>query len=182
VLTTRSGRRELLLYDGDDPDSCRAVVHLDPEDSVVLAGLLGSLHVDRPGRSLQRLEGLAIDWLTVPEGRRSPVGRSARPRIRKTTGANIVAIVEAPPPTPRPVPTTCSTPGDVLVTVGTPEAVDALLASAATRFDAGGGPCCSLRWSPEVATAFIELGGDPLRLSLLARGAVGSASAPSRST
>ena len=65
VLTTRSGRRELLLYDEDDVDACRAVVHLEKEDSVVLADLLGTSLVADPAASLQRLEGLAIDWLTV---------------------------------------------------------------------------------------------------------------------
>src|SRR6478752_6169471 len=75
VLTTRTGRRELLLYDNDDPDACRAVVHLEPADSTVLADLLGANHVSEATSSLQRLDGLAIDWLTV--GPTSPAaGRS----------------------------------------------------------------------------------------------------------
>ena len=40
VLTTRAGRRELLFYDDEDPDSCRAMVHLDREDGLVLADLV----------------------------------------------------------------------------------------------------------------------------------------------
>ena len=55
VLTTRTGRKELLLYDREDPDSCRATVHLDPEDSVVLADLLGSSRVSDAAAGIQRL-------------------------------------------------------------------------------------------------------------------------------
>lgn len=128
VLTTRSGRRELLLYDDDDPDSCRAVVHLEREDSVVLADLLGSSHVADPAASLQRLEGLAIDWLTVQDS--SPLaGRTiADAKVRKTTGASIVAIIKGSSTNAAPGPDDVLEAGQVLVTVGTPEAVESLQA------------------------------------------------------
>lgn len=128
VLTTRTGRRELLLYDNDDPDACRAVVHLEPADSTVLADLLGANHVSETASSLQRLDGLAIDWLTV--GPNSPVaGRSiAASNIRRSTGANVVAIVRNGVTNPAPGPEDVLEVGDVVVSVGTPEAVDSLLA------------------------------------------------------
>jgi TrkA domain protein len=127
VLTTRTGRRELLLYDNDDPDACRAVVHLEPADSAVLADLLGANHVSEMASSLQRLDGLAIDWLTV--GADSPLaGRSiAESDIRSSTGANVVAIVSNGVTNPAPGPEDVLQVGDVVVSVGTPEAVDALL-------------------------------------------------------
>lgn len=126
VLTTRSGRRELLLYDDDDPDACRAVVHLEREDSIVLADLLGASHVADPTSALQRLEGLAIDWLTVPED--SPLaGRTiAQAALRKSTGASVVAIVKGSSTNAAPGPDDVLDPGSVLVTVGTLEAVEAL--------------------------------------------------------
>ena len=128
VLTTRSGRRELLLYDEDDVDACRAVVHLEKEDSVVLADLLGTSLVADPAASLQRLEGLAIDWLTVATD--SPVsGRTiGEARVRKSTGASIVAIVKGSATNAAPGPDDVLEPGSVLVAVGTPEAVEALQA------------------------------------------------------
>jgi TrkA domain protein len=128
VLTTRSGRRELLLYDREDPDAVRAVVHLDPEDSETLTGLLGAGRVTDSAAPLQRLEGLAIDWLTVPVG--SPlVDRTiAEAAVRKTTGASIVAIIRGAETNAAPGPDDLLGQGDVLVTVGTPEAVDAFLA------------------------------------------------------
>ena len=45
VITNRTGRRDLLLYDRDDPDVCRSVVPLDERDSDVLADLLGAARV-----------------------------------------------------------------------------------------------------------------------------------------
>lgn len=128
VLTTRSGRRELLLYDEADPDACRAVVHLEREDAVVLADLLGSSHVTDPAASLQRLEGLAIDWLTVQRGSAVADSSIGEARVRKLTGASIVAIIRGSATNAAPGPEDELRPGDVLVTVGTPEAVDALQA------------------------------------------------------
>ena len=42
LLTHRTGRRELAIYDGDDPDVCRTVLHLSADDTAVLMSLLGS--------------------------------------------------------------------------------------------------------------------------------------------
>jgi TrkA domain protein len=127
VLTTRTGRRELLLYDNEDPDAVRAVVHLDPEDSIVLADLLGATHVADPTASLQRLDGLAIDWLTVTE--RSPVAGMtlAEADLRSRTGANVVAIVHGGRTNPAPGPHDVLTVGAVVVSAGTPDAIDSLL-------------------------------------------------------
>lgn len=127
VLTTRSGRRELLLYSEDDPDSCRAVVHLDPEDSVVLADLLGSTYV-ASAASLQRLEGLAIDWITVDAS--SPIAGQTigEAAIREGTGANIVAIMRGSVTNASPGPKDRLDVGDVLVVAGTPDAVGRLTA------------------------------------------------------
>lgn len=128
VLTTRSGRRELLLYDEEDPDSCRAMVHLEPEDSVVLADLLGNRYVAGAAATLQRLEDLAIDWLNVDPS--SPlagltIGKAA---IREVTGANVVAIIRGSTTNASPGSADRLEVGDVLVAVGTPGAVDALTA------------------------------------------------------
>lgn len=128
VLTTRTGRKELLLYDRDDPDSCRATVHLDPEDSVVLADLLGSSRVTDAAAGIQRLEGLAIDWLTVPQSSAAAGRTIGENRIRKATGASVVAIIRGDVTNAAPGPDDVLQAGDVLVSVGTPEAVDALLA------------------------------------------------------
>lgn len=128
VLSTRTGQRELLLYDEDDPDSCRAVVHLDPADAAVLSDLLGATRVSEAAASLQRLEGLAIDWLTVTAGSRIAGRTIGETEIRKDTGASVVAIIRGSRTNASPGPDDRIEVGDVLVSVGTPEAVDALLA------------------------------------------------------
>jgi len=128
VLTTRTGRRELLLYDDDDTDACRAVVHLDPSDSSVLADLLGANRVSETEASLQRLEGLAIDWITVAAASSIEGHTIGEARIRKETGASVVAIIRGSATNAAPGPDDRLVAGDVLVAVGTPESVDSLLA------------------------------------------------------
>ena len=72
VLTHRTGRREVAIYDRADPDACTTVLHLSPDDTRTLAELLGASPVSEAVSAVQqRLEGLAIDWVTIPGG--SPV-------------------------------------------------------------------------------------------------------------
>jgi TrkA domain protein len=61
VVHHRTGRRELLIYDRDDPDTCRDVIALDEDDSRTLAELLGASRVAEQLDHLQQVEGLAID-------------------------------------------------------------------------------------------------------------------------
>jgi TrkA domain protein len=41
VVSHRSGRRDLLVYDREDPDTCREVIQLTEREAAVLAELLG---------------------------------------------------------------------------------------------------------------------------------------------
>src|SRR4051794_29020729 len=67
VLTRRSGWREIALYGREDPDACIAVLHLSPDDTRTLAELLGASPITEALAAVQqRVEGLAIDWVTVP--------------------------------------------------------------------------------------------------------------------
>ena len=69
VITHRTGRRELAIYDRADPDACTTVLHLSSDDTRTLAELLGASPVSEAVAAVQqRLEGLAIDWVTVPAG------------------------------------------------------------------------------------------------------------------
>ena len=79
VLVHRSGRRELLLYGRDDPDACVTALHLSAEDTRTLAEVLGATQVSEVLAEVQqRLEGVAIEWFTIPD--RSPVaGTTIRP-------------------------------------------------------------------------------------------------------
>jgi TrkA domain protein len=126
VLVHRSGRRELFLYDRDDPDSCRAVVRLDPEDTRTLADLLGASHVSERLAAMQQIEGLAIDWVTIPPTSKA-VGRTLRDAaLRTETGVSIVAVVRGNETVPAPGPDFTLEPGDTAVVVGTPEGIERL--------------------------------------------------------
>ena len=81
VVSYRTGRRDLLLYDHDDPDACREVIRLSEEESDALADLLGAARLTGHLAELQQqLEGLAISWLTIRED--SPMRRARSPTPR----------------------------------------------------------------------------------------------------
>lgn len=90
VLEMPSGHRQLFLDDPSDPDARRLVAELHPDDSIVLARLLG--FDDRPGTADDTPSQL-VDWVQVP--RSSPaVGQTiGELELRSRTGATIAAVL-----------------------------------------------------------------------------------------
>ena len=121
VVSHRSGRREIVVYDRQDPDRCRSILHLSPDDTRTLAELLGAPHLSEALASVQRIEGLAIDWVTVPEGSSFVGSTIGDGQFRSRTGASIVAVVRRNTPIPSPGPDHRFEAGDVAVAVGTQE-------------------------------------------------------------
>lgn len=119
VLTHRGGRREIFLYDSEDPDRCRAVLHLSADDAQTLAELLGAPQLSEAVASVQRIEGLAIDWLAIGPGSPFLSSTIGDGRLRSRTGASIVAVVRNDVTVPSPGPEWQFEPGDVAVAVGT---------------------------------------------------------------
>jgi TrkA domain protein len=119
VLTHRTGRREIAVYDRADPDRCTAVLHLSHDDTRTLAELGASPISEAVSAVQQRLEGLAIDWVTIPPG--SPVVGTtiAEGTFRTRTGASIVAVVRGATTIPAPEPDHRFEAGEVAVAVGT---------------------------------------------------------------
>jgi TrkA domain protein len=114
------------VYDRDDPDRCQEVIQLTDEEADALAELLGAARlVEHVGR-LQRIEGLAIDWLEIRPG--SPYdGRTiGDTQARSRTGVSIVAILRGDRAIPAPTPQEPLAGGDTLVVVGTAQGVKAL--------------------------------------------------------
>ena len=126
VITHRTGRRDLLVYDREDPDACREVVELTDEEAEALGELLGADRVVEHLADLQRIEGLAIDWLAIRPG--SPfAGRPiADTQARCRTGVSIVAVLRDRSAIPAPTPDVRLEPGDTLVVVGTTDGISAL--------------------------------------------------------
>lgn len=127
VLTHRTGRREIAVYDRDDPDACTTVLHLSHDDTRALAELLGASPVSEAVASVQqRVEGLAIEWVAVPPGSRFVGTTIAEGAFRTRTGASIVAVLRGAVTIPAPGPEHRFAEGDVAVAVGTPDGLEQL--------------------------------------------------------
>jgi len=139
VVAHRHGRRDLLIYDRDEPDAARESVALTTAETTALAALLlggapaspssanGDGAVAADGRSSHRIGRFAVDWVPVPPG--SPyAGRSiATAGVRSITGVSIVAVLRADAAFPSPAPDFCLQAGDTALVVGTPDGVAALV-------------------------------------------------------
>lgn len=127
VVSHRSGRRELVVYDREDQDECRALLHLSRDDTRTLAELLGAAQVSEAVAAVQQqIEGLAIDWITVPEASTFAGGSIGEAAFRTRTGSSIVAIVRDKETIPAPGPDVRLEPGDIAVAVGTPQGLEQL--------------------------------------------------------
>jgi TrkA domain protein len=127
VISHRTGRRELLIYSGDDPDACSEVLRLDEDEGHALADLLGGSTVsEHVGDVTQQVEGLTIDWLKVgPDS--GAAGKSiAGSGVRTGTGASIVAVIRHGETTPAPGGEHVLEAGDTVVVVGTYEGIESL--------------------------------------------------------
>jgi TrkA domain protein len=126
IVSLRSGRRELAVYRRDDPDACTTVLELDPEDTAVLAEILGAPQVTAAVNAMQRIEGLAIDWIRV-EARSPAAGATiGTGRYRTRTGASIVAVLRGEETHAAPGPEFELRAADVVVAVGSAEGLEQL--------------------------------------------------------
>jgi K+:H+ antiporter subunit KhtT len=126
VVTHRTGRRDLLVYDRGDPDRCQEVIQLTDEEADALAELLGAARLVEHLASLQQVEGLAIDWLEIRAGSPYDGGTIGDTQARSRTGVSIVAILRGDRAIPAPSPQERLAAGDTLVVVGTAQGVKAL--------------------------------------------------------
>lgn len=126
VISHHAGRREVVIYDHDDPDRVREVATMTPDEARTLADLLGGTSVtERLDDLHQEIHGLAIDWLPISS--HSPyagvtIGETA---LRTRTGVSIVALVRGDRPLPAPGPDETLLADDTAVIVGTAEGIDA---------------------------------------------------------
>ncbi|MCU0261742.1 MAG: cation:proton antiporter regulatory subunit [Ilumatobacteraceae bacterium] len=120
VLVMRDGRRDILVYDRDDPDACTGMLGLSPDDARTLSELLGASQVTEAVAAVQQqIEGLAIEWIEIAAS--SPladrtIGDGA---FRTRTGASVVAVLRGDDTNPAPGPDFRLLAGDVIVVVGT---------------------------------------------------------------
>lgn len=120
VVTHRSGRREIVIYDAEDPDSAAASMVLTSDEADTLAELLGAPRiVQRLAKMHKELEGLISEQVIIASD--SPyAGRTlGDTQARTRTGASIVAVVRRGEVHASPAPDFQFDVGDIVVVVGT---------------------------------------------------------------
>lgn len=127
VVSHRSGRRDLVLYDEADPDACSETVTLTVEEADALAEALGSPRVVQRLATLhEQVTALITSQLRIPTGSRFDGRPLAETRARTRTGVSIVAVVRRGETVPSPRPDFRFLGGDTLIVVGTTEGIAAL--------------------------------------------------------
>ena len=138
VVSHRNGRRDLVLYDVDDPDACLASIPLTDDEAEALADVLGaSLMLGQLAGLRQQAAGLLTEQVAIGAG--SPfVGRPlGDTRTRTLTGASIVAVLRDREVIASPGPSFVFEAGDVVVVVGTRQGLDGVTAILADTDPAG---------------------------------------------
>ncbi len=122
VLVHHDGRREILVYDSDDPDRCSSIVSLSAADTRTIAELLGASRVTEAVAAVQQeIEGLAIEWIELATDSPATGATIGDGMYRTKTGSSIVAIIRDDQSIPAPGPEFALLAGDVIVAVGTAE-------------------------------------------------------------
>src|SRR5262245_33463371 len=125
VVSHRTGRRELVIYDTSDPDTSSEVIALTENEADALAELLGAPRiVERLAAIREQVARLATEQVPIPPA--SPyLGRTlGDTRARSRSGASIVAVLRGSQAIPSPAPDFRFEAGDIVVVVGTPEGVE----------------------------------------------------------
>jgi TrkA domain protein len=129
VVSHRNGRRDLVVFDLDDPDACAASIPLTDDEAEALADILGaSLMLGQLAELRQQAAGLLTEQVPIMPG--SPyAGRPlGHTRARTRTGVSIVAVLRERQVIPSPTPDFVFEAGDVVVVVGTRNGLDKLTA------------------------------------------------------
>ena len=124
VVVRRDGKRDVALYDRQDPDSCKGTMELSEGDSSKLAELLGGTNITARLDSLKHMvEGLAIEWITMPATGGLTGKTIGDGHIRTATSASVVAVIRNETGIPGPGPEFTLEARDTVLVMGAEEAV-----------------------------------------------------------
>lgn len=127
VITYRDGRRDVVLYERNDPDTAIESVTLNAAEADALAELLGQTTLLGQIADLgSGAMGLFTERLVLPSDSRfleQPLGAT---QARTKTGVSIVAICRGDQVITSPTPAEVMHAHDVLIAVGTRSGLDAL--------------------------------------------------------
>ena len=130
VVVHHDGRREIVLYDQDDPDACLPLVSLSSDDTQALAEILGVNVVSEVvAEARQEFGGMSLDWVEIGDGSACAGSTIGDGEYRSRTGASIIAVIRNLRPIPSPGPDFALFPGDIAVIVGDTDEVETLRAS-----------------------------------------------------
>lgn len=122
VISHHSGRRDLLIYEEDDPDTCEMTMRLSQDDGRTLGELLGATHLEESTTPFQQAIGdLAIDWITISDDWACAGQTIAQFGIRAQTAITVVAAIRGEQVISMPPPEFALQPGDTLLGIGKPE-------------------------------------------------------------
>ncbi|GII95662.1 cation:proton antiporter regulatory subunit [Sinosporangium siamense] len=127
IVSHRTGRRDLIIYDQSDPDRACEAVQLNDDEADALVELLGAPRIVQRLNALHReVEGLVSVQIPITAG--SPYGGRTlgETRARTLTGASIVAVVRGDQVNASPGPEFRFDPGDVVVVVGSQDSTSAV--------------------------------------------------------
>ncbi|GGM24771.1 cation:proton antiporter regulatory subunit [Dactylosporangium sucinum] len=120
IVSHRSGRRDLVIYDTEDPDTSIVSVALSAGEANAVAEYLGTARIVEQLAEMQRqVAGLVTEQLVITPG--SPYdGRTlGDTRARTRTGASVVAVVRGNEVIASPRPDFGLLARDLVVVVGT---------------------------------------------------------------
>jgi TrkA domain protein len=127
VLNYRDGRRELALYDPEDPDTVLDFIELDDDESDALSDLLGHTSLLSQINNLgSGVVGLYTDQLVLPTDARYLDLTLGDTQARTKTGVSIVAILRGDKVIPSPEAGEILRQDDIFVAVGTRTGLDKL--------------------------------------------------------
>ncbi len=124
VISHRAGHRDLLVYKDGDPDSVSESIRLSEGEADVLAEYLATRRViQRLSHITEQIDGLDTEKMKIEPG--SPLAgvQLGDADIRRKTGASVVAIWRNQLVDVSPMPDFELMPGDVLVVIGSEEAL-----------------------------------------------------------
>ncbi len=124
VVVRRDGKRDIVVYDRADTDAAIGTLELSEGDAATVAELLGGTNITVRLEQLRHdVEGLAIEWVTMPEVGGLTDRTIADGKIRTRTSASIVAVVRGDHAVPGPGPSFEFLKGDHVLVMGDTEAV-----------------------------------------------------------
>ncbi|GAA2325710.1 cation:proton antiporter regulatory subunit [Dactylosporangium salmoneum] len=127
VVSHVSGRRDIVLYSSDDPDTVCATLSLSTDEANGVAELLGTSRIVERLADLQRqVTGLKTVQVPIMAGSPYDGGTLGDTQARTRTGSSIVAVIRSGQILASPRPDFVFFPGDLVVVVGTAEGTDAV--------------------------------------------------------